>query len=97
MPDEIIYQERVASKRTTVLFATLMSIFLALSVWRHAVAVGGVLAFIFACLFLLFLFYTLNYRTLVIRITRQVAFSTVRPGEAIETIHRAKTEHPWGD
>ena len=68
MADDLIYDERVSSNRTEALFLALMTLFALLSIWR--VNVGGldVLAVIFLCLFGMFLFYSLNYRTLVIRL-----------------------------
>jgi Ca2+/Na+ antiporter len=71
MTDNFIYDERVSSNRTELLFLALMALFASLSIWR--VNVGGldVLAIIFLCLFGMFLFYSLNYRTLVIRLTSE--------------------------
>jgi len=67
MMDE--YVEKLSSRRTGLLFITLTILFFLLFLWR--VNVSGLNAFavvllIFSCFFL---FYVLNYRTLVIRIT----------------------------
>jgi hypothetical protein len=44
-------------------------LFLSMLVWRVRVAGIGVVSIVFLCLFGFFLFYWLNYRTLIIRIT----------------------------
>ncbi len=67
--DERLYRESLSSKWTEGLFVTLTLVFGALSIWRAgtfgadfwAAALFGVSA--------LFLFYSVNYRTLVIRLT----------------------------
>ena len=66
--DDLVYEERVTSKKTEVLFLALTILFLVLFIWR--VIVGGldVFAAVFLCLFGFFLFYLVNYRTLVIRL-----------------------------
>jgi hypothetical protein len=71
MTDDIVYEERISSKRTEALFLALTVIFLLLLIWR--VDVGGLdfLAFIFFCFFSLFLFYSLNYRNLIICLTHE--------------------------
>lgn len=69
--DDPIYEEKVTSRRTTALFVALMLLFLSLSVWRGLAAGLGPLAIVFFCIFCFFLFYALNYRTLIIRITRE--------------------------
>jgi hypothetical protein len=69
--DDPIYEEKVTSPRTTALFVALTLLFLSLSAWR-AMATGlGPLATAFFGIFCFFLFCALNYRTLIIRITRQ--------------------------
>jgi Ca2+/Na+ antiporter len=69
--DDLIYDERVASKKTEVLFLVLTILFFLLLIWR--VVAGGldILAAVFLCLFGLFLFYSVNYRTLIIRLTAE--------------------------
>jgi hypothetical protein len=65
----ILYNERISSNRTEALFFALMIIFFFLLVWRvNAVNLDWV-ALVFACFFVIFLFYSLNYRTLLIRLT----------------------------
>ena len=63
------YEEKVTSKRTEVLFVLLTLMFLLLFAWRVTAIGMGVSTIVFFCLFGMFLFYSLNYRTLVIRIT----------------------------
>jgi Ca2+/Na+ antiporter len=71
MTDDIIYEERVSSNRTEALFLGLTAIFLFLMIWR--VNVGGLdfLTVLFFCFFSIFLFYSLNYRNLIIRLTHE--------------------------
>jgi Ca2+/Na+ antiporter len=65
------YEERVSSGKTEALFVVLALLFLLLFVWR-AMATGlGLLAIVFLLLFGLFLFYSLNYRTLTITMTSE--------------------------
>jgi hypothetical protein len=69
MKDDLPYEEKVSSRKTRALFLALTLLFLSLLVWR-LVAGPGALAVVFFCLFGAFLFYSLNYRTLVIRLDR---------------------------
>jgi Ca2+/Na+ antiporter len=70
MTDDLIYEERVSSKRTEALFLALMLLSLFLMIWRMSVVKLDFWGVLFFCLFCLFLFYSLNYRTLIIRITQ---------------------------
>jgi len=63
------YEERISSNRMEALFLVLTCLFLLLSVWRWKATSLDTLAIVFLCLCGFFLFYSLNYRTLVIRIT----------------------------
>lgn len=69
MENRTLYSERLSSSKTEVLFISLTILFLALSAWR--IKVGGLdaLAIVFIFFFGIFLFYTVNYRTLQIQIT----------------------------
>jgi hypothetical protein len=69
MTDDLLYNERVSSNRTEALFLALTLLFCLLFIWR--VNAGGldILAAVFFCLFSLFLFYAVNHRTLIIRLT----------------------------
>ncbi len=69
--DDLIYDERVTSKRTKVLFLALMILFFLLLIWRVNAGSLDILAAVFFCLFGLFLFYSVNYRTLIIRLTSE--------------------------
>jgi len=68
MPDPILYQERLSSPRTEALFVLLTLAPLAAAAGRVRAARldGWSIAILLAAAF--FLFYSLNYRTLVIRI-----------------------------
>jgi Ca2+/Na+ antiporter len=67
--NELIYNERVSSKRTEALFVALTILFFLLLMWRVTAGSLDLLAAVFTCLFGLFLFYSINYRTLIIRLT----------------------------
>ncbi len=69
--DDLIYDERVTSKRTEVLFLALTILFLLLHIWRVNAAGLDILVAVLFCLFGLFLFYSVNYRTLIIRLTSE--------------------------
>ncbi len=69
--DGLIYDERVTSTRTEVLFVSFTLLFLLLFIWRVTVGGWHTLAAVFLCLSGFFLFYSLNYRTLAIRLTAE--------------------------
>lgn len=69
--DDTIYEEKVSSPRTTALFVILALLFLTLFAWRTAAAGLGPLPILFLFLFCFFAFYCFNYRTLIIRLTRE--------------------------
>lgn len=69
MKGELRYQEKVTSRRTSLLFAALMLFSLALFLLRVSAAGLRGWAIVFLALFVLFAFYTLNYRTLLIELT----------------------------
>ena len=64
-----IYTEKVSSKRTEVLFVALTFLCCVLFAWRAFVVGIAPSTIILFCLFSLFLFYSLNYWVLVIRVT----------------------------
>ena len=66
---EVVYEERVSSSRTEALFVALTLVFLALSVIRGSRSGFGYLAVLFVLLSCFFLFYAVNYRTLIVRMT----------------------------
>ena len=69
MKDNITYNERISSLRTTLLFLVLTLIFLLLFVWRANATPLDFLAGVLFFFFVMFFFYSLNYRALLIRIT----------------------------
>ena len=69
MTPEAIYEERVSSRRTEALFVGLALLFLGLFIVRASRSGLGYLAAVFLLLFCFFLFYAVNYRTLIIFIT----------------------------
>ncbi len=72
MQDNLIYSERVSSVRTEILFISLTVLFLLLLIWRIAIGGFDFLAGVFLVIFVLFLFYALNYQTLIIHLTPAV-------------------------
>lgn len=71
MNDNITYNERISSLRTTLLFLVLTLIFLLLFVWRANATPLDFLAGVLFFFFVMFFFYSLNYRALLIRITKE--------------------------
>ena len=69
MTDHLIYEERLSSNRTLALFASLMILFLILLVWRISTESPDILSAAFLLFFIFFLFYSVNYRTLIIRLS----------------------------
>lgn len=72
MEEGFIYEERVTSNWTEALFLLLALLFFAIFALRQAAGKTDAFIAVFFGLFVLFLFYTLNYRVLVIRMTDQV-------------------------
>lgn len=69
MADDLVYEERVSSKATEALFLALAALFVLLLIWRLSAVRLDALAVVFVCLSVFFLFYAVNYQTLVIRLT----------------------------
>ncbi|MCX6071643.1 MAG: hypothetical protein NTU91_12445 [Chloroflexi bacterium] len=71
MTNDLIYHERVSSNRTEGLFLALMSLCFLLFLWRVMAGHLDAFAAICLCFFGVFLFYSVNYRTLLIRLTAE--------------------------
>lgn len=71
MTNSIIYQEQVSSTRTFLLFLVLTLIFFLLFIWRLSAVCLDFLACLLLTFSIMFLFYLVNYRTLLIRITNK--------------------------
>ena len=71
MSDDILYDERVVSKRTEILFVALTVLFLLLLIWRTIASRLDLLASVLLFFFCFFFFYALNYRTLIIQLTAE--------------------------
>lgn len=97
MSGNIVYEERISSKRTEALFLVLASLFLLLWVQRKRRGKTGRLSALYLGLFAFFLFYILNYRTLHIGLTaddvklRFGLFSWTIPMENVERCHLDRT------
>jgi len=66
---KLIYSEKISSNRTEALFVALTLLFFTLLIKRLLSGSRGILSALFSILSALFFFYSLNYRTLVIRLT----------------------------
>jgi hypothetical protein len=94
MADQI-YQEKIQSPLSTLLFTLLTVVFSALFAWR--VMIVGFRAFPIVCLVLalFFFFYVLNYRTLKITITEEdllLKFGLIRWRTRLENIQTCKKD-----
>jgi hypothetical protein len=69
MTDDLIYTERVSSNRTEALFVAFTHLFFTFLNRRVIAGRKDILAVVFFALFVFFFFYSLNYRTLIIRLT----------------------------
>ena len=67
--NNLIYTERIYSNKTETLFLILMILSFLLLIWRVTSDRLDILAVAFIFLFIIFLFYLLNYRTLLIHLT----------------------------
>jgi hypothetical protein len=68
MPDDLIYEEKISSLRTELLFVALAVLCLALFAWRVMVTGLGVITVVCLLFCIFFSFYAANYRVLIIRI-----------------------------
>ena len=71
LADDLLYSESLSSRRTEALFVALTVLFSLLFIWRFIATGMDALAIVLLCFIGLFSFYSLNYRTLTIRLTRQ--------------------------
>jgi len=71
MNDDLLYQARITSNRTEALFLALSLLFFLLLAWRASADGLDILAAVFIIFFVIFLFYSVNYRTLTIRFTSE--------------------------
>ena len=69
MPSDVLYEERVSSRFTTALFWGLTLLFAGLSAWRLTSGSSPALIALLICFSALLLFYSVNYKMLVIRLT----------------------------
>ncbi len=92
MTGELIYHERSSSNKTEALFVALAATFLFLFLWRWNAAGLDWLAAVWVFFFIMFLFYSLNYRTLIIRLSSEAlkltfgVFTWVVPVDNVEGI-----------
>jgi len=67
--NDLIYSERISSNKTEALFLILTLIFSLLLIWRVNSASLDWIALLLACFVLIFLFYSVNFRILLIGLT----------------------------
>lgn len=70
-PSDLKYSERISSNKTEALFLSLMILFLLLFIWRVNAGILDGLSAIFLFFLSLFFFYSVNFRTLIIRLTAE--------------------------
>ena len=68
--DDLIYKERVSSNKTEALFLALALAFSLSSIWRIVMGSLDIFTMVLIAFFFLFCFYSVNYRTLVIRLSK---------------------------
>ena len=66
-----MYNEKVSSTRTEMLFVALTLLFFLLLIWRMSIGSLDFIAAVVFCLFGVFFFYAVNYRTLIIHLTSE--------------------------
>jgi len=71
MTPKLLFKERLSSGITELLFVVLTVLFLFLSIWRGIVSGLGGWTVVLLCFFGFFLFYSLNYKWLRIRLTAE--------------------------
>lgn len=71
MSNNLMYEERISSNWTELLFAGLTLLFLLLGVWRISMRGLNFLGAAFLVITVVFFFYAINYRTLIVRIDSQ--------------------------
>lgn len=89
MTNDSIYSEKISSNKTELLFLALAALFLGLSIWRVSVGMLDILTVVFFCLLGIFVFYSLNFRTLKIEITSeslQLVFGIFTWGVSLDNI-----------
>jgi hypothetical protein len=67
--NDLIYTERISSNKTEALFLALTLLFLLLLIWRVNAVNLDILVVVFFCFTIIFIFYAVNFRTLLIRLT----------------------------
>ena len=92
---DVVYEERVSSRRTEAVCIALALVFLALSAIRRSRSGFGYVAALLLLAGYFFLFYTINCRTLIVRMTllseargpvQDAVFSTRRPTEVLDAV-----------
>jgi hypothetical protein len=71
MQNDLIYEERISSLRTEAVFVALSVLCVAMLAWRLIVSGYGTVAALLLFLSTLFVFYALNYRVLVVRMSKE--------------------------
>ena len=69
--NDLIYTEKISSNKTEALFLALTLLFLLLLIWRVSAGSLDALAGAFLFFLVIFFFYSVNYKTLIIRLTSE--------------------------
>jgi hypothetical protein len=95
--DRFLYHERLSSNKTLALFAALTLTFCGLAFWRLTALPHDWLVTILLILTVVFLFYTINYRTLIINLTSDaltLKFGVFRWRMPLENIADCQIDNP---
>lgn len=94
--DGVIYSEDISSARTEALFVALTILFFLLFIWRLSAAGMEILAAALLLLSGFFLFYSVNYRTLKIRLTSkslELAFGVFTWSVPLDNVEACDLDH----
>jgi hypothetical protein len=97
--EHTLYTERLSSNKTQALFAALAVIFAGLAFWRNSAAGFPGWAALLTLFSIFFLFYILNYRTLIITLTRStltLKFGIFRWRVPLDNIAECQLDHIQG-
>jgi hypothetical protein len=97
MQDNLIYEEKISSLRTEALFILLATLFFILMVWRVNTSDWDFLSIVFLLFLGIFLFYSLNYRTLTIRLTSdtlKLTFGILTWTTPLDNVESCKLDNP---
>jgi membrane protein YdbS with pleckstrin-like domain len=95
--NDLIYTERISSNKTEALFLALTLLFLLLLIWRVNAVNLDILVVVFFCFTIIFIFYAVNFRTLLIRLTPgslQLTFGIFTWTVPVDNIQECNLDEP---